>query len=608
MPPRQVYGKKKAHVFASTTFLENPVKVRPDDALQDLTAKVSKLQVADAPQKSANCRIALCEVSDNENKTKISVNSAAIDILKNVDSIFVRESPEKPRLYAQPAELHDLKTNTSKVKGTIATAQDSVRRSSPCRKEKDKDERHKQTLLTDSFPRQPSTPDSQAWHDPMLSHLGPLTSLTKPKISSFQEFDATLSAHFRISKIAEASFSQVFLLSLPSSSSSARRRFPQPSVLKLIPLTPPSHLIPKRPSKLLASLLDVCSAPDNVASEVRLLQHLSPVPGFTNFRAVHLLRGRPGTSFCGAYKAWEVEQRSNGRETSHFPDPNRKSAYGEDQLWAAIEMQDAGMDLERLIETPKWHALGIAAVWDVFWQVVLACGKAELASRWEHRDLHLGNICVNIDRLHTPKSERLPVEGFRRNVGLTGLEVTVIDYTISRADIPPDLGTEEVAFIDLEEDQALFEGDGNIEYQYDIYRFMRSAVFLDDPLADAEARYEDIENSGRTWRGYHPQSNLVWLHFVLHQLLANHTRHRDDGVTTSGDIGPRSVDHEVTLKELNSLLKLENWSTSDLRSAGDLVTLAIKRGWLDTEDVDAMVEESKPRRRKPRTATKKSMD
>ncbi|KAF2156998.1 hypothetical protein K461DRAFT_210853, partial [Myriangium duriaei CBS 260.36] len=429
------------------------------------------------------------------------------------------------------------------------------------------------------------------------THLDQLVSLTSSTLASFMEFDSSLSAHFHITKIAEASFSQVFLLSVPDNDKAvptSRRHAPKPSVLKLIPLTPPSSLIPARQSKAYANLLSLCSTPTNVASEVRLLQHLSPVPGFTNFRGLHLLRGRPGPAFCSGYKTWDTAQRREGKERSHFPDPNRKNAYGADQLWAVIEMQDAGSDLERLVETPAWAAFGISAVWDVFWQVVLACGKAETASRWEHRDLHMGNICVRLPQNSTGDGgkglQSRHDDTKTRKVGFTGLEATVIDYTISRAEIHAPSGAVEVAFIDLDEDPALFEGDGDVEYQYDIYRFMRAAVFLDDPLADANTRQDEIDASGRTWRGYHPQSNVVWLHFILHQMLENFdhraaTIGNSEEQTRAETPVPVDLNCETILRELAALLCLDGWRASGLRSAGDLVALALKRTWLNVDDV-----------------------
>ena len=564
MPPRQVYGKKKAHVFNNKVFLETPVKIRSDETIEELTATVSKLQLTAAKPcthlKQPSPRQALGEICDNRRKS------------------------DGPHGYSKSAKASSPPSNAPSPVESLGQERD---RETPSSQELEKAKPES---------TQPSEVDLYA------SHLDPLLSLGAPKPTPFLDFDSSLGAHFEISKIAEASFSQVFMLSLPDSGhKSPSRSLPRASVLKLIPITPPTSLIPKRPTKKLCDLLNLCSTPINVASEVRLLQHLCSVPGFTNFRALHLLRGRPGPAFCASYKAWDMDQKRNGRERSHFPDPNREASYGEDQLWAVIEMQDAGTDLEHLIDSQVWHDLGIEAVWDVFWQVILACGKAETASRFEHRDMHLGNICVKLAENNAAElSRHHPGRG--RKLGMTGLEATVIDYTISRAEIPSTTDEEEIVFIDLDADQALFEGDGEEEYQYEIYRYMRSAVFLDDPVADYNDRYDEVEASERMWRGYHPQSNVVWLHFILYRLLETYEYWQAEEPNET----PEEGGHYSVLQELNSMLAVDNWQASTVRSAGDLVAMALERKWLDVEDVVGRVVipvEKHSRRRKVTTKT-----
>ena len=132
----------------------------------------------------------------------------------------------------------------------------------------------------------------------------------------------------------------------------------------------------------------------DVLSEVKLLQNLNYIPGFTNFRDLTVLQGRPSSSFNNAWKSWN-KSRPRGKK-SYFPDPSKKTSYDETQLWAVIEMQDAGMDCEKLMEA---EGLGtIWELWDVFWGVCLSVAKAEEACQFEHRDLHMGNICVRSSR------------------------------------------------------------------------------------------------------------------------------------------------------------------------------------------------------------------
>ena len=116
----------------------------------------------------------------------------------------------------------------------------------------------------------------------------------------------------------------------------------------------------------------------------------------------------------------------------------------------------------------------------MFWGVVIALAKGEDAVGFEHRDLHMGNICVS-------KRNRLSsnhVGGDPGHIdptlklGFTGIETTLIDYTISRAEIAQGRGDDDgdVAFLDLEKDLSIFRGDAEVEYQYEIYRYMRAAM------------------------------------------------------------------------------------------------------------------------------------
>lgn len=90
---------------------------------------------------------------------------------------------------------------------------------------------------------------------------------------------------------------------------------------------------------------------------------------------------------------------------------------------------------------------------------------------FKHRDLHENNICVS-----TREPSR-DVNSLPESVlfGRSGLEVTLIDYGLSRAKLP----TGEVMFYDLEDDLVVFRGEDG-KPQYDTYR--RYVWFLDSKL------------------------------------------------------------------------------------------------------------------------------
>ncbi len=418
----------------------------------------------------------------------------------------------------------------------------------------------------------PTLPASDTYSD----HCANLLRLSNHALGDFAEWSNELSCHFAITKIAEASFGEVYRLSLleqlPGFSSSDE------SVFKVIALKPPQTTVPldKRKREAEKKRIDAMSKPDDVANEVRLLQRMSIIPGFTNFRDVRVVKGRPPAPFIEAFKAWNVSQKARQKDASHFPDPAKKGSYADDQLWAVIEMQDAGTDLECLIE--RGGCSSIWYVWDTFWQVVLSLAKGEEGAEFEHRDLHLGNICVR----DTIDFDEKTIET-KRKLNFTGIETTIIDYTISRAHMPDS----SVAYQDLSRDSGLFEGDSTEEYQYDIYRYMRGAVLAND--AYAEPHFSG-RRPGR-WVDYHPVTNSIWLHFILYKLL-------EQTDWPSASKPPlrkqkeaharckRASDLEHVLLRVQDLLDPAAICNEDgLKSATALVGLALGEGWLDAEDV-----------------------
>lgn len=422
-------------------------------------------------------------------------------------------------------------------------------------------------------------PSSPPQINPHNLHCFELLQLSLHGLVAFDEWSEQLSTHFTVTKIAEASFGEVYRLSLLQDLSTFSSS--DESVFKIIALTPPPSELPIDKRKCAAALKQAngMSKPSDVANEVRLLQRMSSIPGFTNFRDVRILQGRPSQPFISAFKAFNSEQKRRKKDTSIFPDPAKKTSYRDEQLWAVIEMQDAGSDLERFVETGQCHS--IWSVWDIFWQVVLSLAKGEEGAEFEHRDLHLGNICVRMPTLASALG--LQEIDVKRKLNFTGVETTIIDYTISRA-IMPDSS---IAFHDLAKDSSLFQGDSTEEYQYDIYRFMRSAVYHNEPLVI----FDQTSAMSASWEDYHPITNLVWLHFLLHTLLEQldwpsasraPPRKQKDAYAR----WKRSNDLEHELLRVQKLLDPETGLCRNaMRCASDLVGLALTEAWLGEEDV-----------------------
>lgn len=218
-----------------------------------------------------------------------------------------------------------------------------------------------------------------------------------------------------------------------------------------------------------------------------------------------------------------------------------------------------------------------------------------------------------------------------RNLGFTGVETTLIDYTLSRADLGSahEIGEayhdESVAYYDLAKDPSIFEGDGEEDYQYDIYRHMRAVVMYGDPISkgpsqpkkrapkgpeksrrqDHDEQQEQHRIQSSRWKAHHPLTNLVWLHFLLYKLTEQlgdwPSSHSPPPVATKNDEKvdarrEKGLDLERKLQKLTELLDLEkmleNVSEMGIASAKELVSWAVEARWFSEQDALGIPEEA----------------
>lgn len=521
-----------------------------------------------------------------------------------------------------------------------------------------------------------SLPPMRGSENIYTTYVAPLLALSEQhNIIPFEQWSSELDTCVDVTKIAEASFSEVYRLTVRN----AKLGTAGESVLKIVPIrtapgTPlPSECTtderPRRKGDITRQLKKEQekreeedqwkSRVEDVECEARLLQNLNCIPGFTNFRELTILQGRLSPSFGQAWKEWN-KSRPKGKK-SEFPDPTKRASYDDTQLWAVIEMQDAGTDCGKIME--KGGINTIWEVWDIFWGVCLSVAKAEEACRFEHRDLHMDNICIRSSRPDSNLTDCTVKNPVKRKLGFTGFETTVIDYTLSRADIiAPSSGRSslstplssrsssftsnsdtshnpEVAYLDLDKDPALFEGDAEVEYQYEIYRYMRGVVYHNDPfkfetetpddalehalanLHCSPRKHDDHHSNDaprrsprkqpqtpskvlplKPWKHFYPKTNLVWAHFILYSLLSN----LSDSGNEPADLSPTDlianiidVDmagapriHKKAVKLHKILLKVaillepgRLGPKSKLMSMRDLVILALEGSWLSPQDV-----------------------
>lgn len=138
----------------------------------------------------------------------------------------------------------------------------------------------------------------------------------------------------------------------------------------------------------------------------------------------------------------------------------------------------------------------------------------------QHRDLHEGNLCIRQVREPKDKDATAGVV-----YGYSGLEITILDYGLSRADDAHAAAPAESALAyDLEKDLSLFTSTH--APQCKVYRQMRSYLLTGDRVQLPPKRHSQPYEQGPderpiSWFTYAPFTNVLWLAYIYEYLTAN---------------------------------------------------------------------------------------
>ncbi|KAF7590451.1 hypothetical protein BBP40_002855 [Aspergillus hancockii] len=426
-----------------------------------------------------------------------------------------------------------------------------------------------------------------AYVRPILNEA--LSPVAAQSVQKFGSWAARAGNMLEVVKIAEGSYGEVYKLRLReevckkemSKSKLARLKAYGDGVFKVVPLRARSGAGSKKFTRI-----------EELVSEVKMLKYLDPIPGFARFREIHVVQGRFPTSF---QKAWDHYKKT--KDDCLNPNPSSKRAYPDSQLWAVVEMDDAGCELEKF----SWSS--VFQIYDIFWGVAMALARAEESNRLDG--------CMN-----PPTDLELMRQSYSSGFGLSTLETTIIDYSLSRAELRVEASADvvEVASSDLDKKQ-IFDAIGRDEDEAmlrDTYRYMRAQLYSGTPTET-----EKMPDIPGIWAEYAPRTNLVWLLFLLKSLLKNRkaeevslppprqplapcspnkeikqtaksikkTKLHMSQTTASV---PKQVSHMKTtledrLRAVLDLLDLKH-GHEDMCCAADLVAYAIDSHWLDEKD------------------------
>ncbi|KAF4622651.1 hypothetical protein G7Y89_g14377 [Cudoniella acicularis] len=377
-------------------------------------------------------------------------------------------------------------------------------------------------------------------------HLAPIIEAYRKdagrvlEIKDWHDLIAPLST---ITKIAEASYAEVYRI----------EAYQQTSILKMIRLQSPTD-----PDSLhISSAIKISS----VLSELRIMNALTEIPGFVTFKDAHLIQGKTTDFFKRAYNEYAEE-----KDGSEFPDPD---SYTNHTLFLAIELGDAGTVLD------EFKLFTIAEVWDILLSTIAALGKGEIDCEFEHRDLHENNICI--DRPLMPRARENPELPIR--FGFSGLEITLIDYGLSRAS----LKCGDVVYLDLEEDLSIFQAsDGNP--QFNAYKKMRTHLFTGTRTMYKKTWHNAASRSlsnGHTWSEHIPYTNVIWISYLFNYLKRIFKETTDeDGLA---ELKKFIEETKEFSKCLDTRTKVENGA---FMCAQDVFAYVIEVGWMTREQAE----------------------
>ncbi|XP_047430907.1 uncharacterized protein haspin [Mugil cephalus] len=286
-------------------------------------------------------------------------------------------------------------------------------------------------------------------------------------------------------KVGEGTFGEVFSITNASGDAVA---------LKVIPVEG-SEKVNGEDQKTFGEILHEIIISKELSS-LKEKQH-NQTHGFIGLNNLHCVQGCYPPDFMNA---WDKFDQRKGSEN------DRPDFFDKDQLFIILEFEFGGVDLENSNGTLS----SLVVAKSILHQVTAALAVAEQELRFEHRDLHWGNLLVKATK---HKTGSFLLNGTAHSLETRGVHVRIIDYSLSRLEID-DL----TVSCDISNDEELFMGQG--DYQFDIYRLMR-------------------QENGNNWSEYCPHTNVLWLHYLCSKLLSMKYR-------GSGGRGAKDVREELT--------------------------------------------------------------
>lgn len=447
-------------------------------------------------------------------------------------------------------------------------------------------------------------------------------------ILSFLHYGCKIAKHYDVVKVGEGSYSSVFALTPKKEASAAQSHHMatdpnalyRTTIIKLMPILLPDH-----------GDREDMTEPYFIANETQTMRLMDPIHGFIRYRGLTVTRGLWHKSFLDAFRTFAKSYKSKAENE----DP--ETAFDASQHYALIEMEDAGIEINDIKRPSDFQ------IYDIFWMTATHLANAETMRSFEHRDLHVSNICVKPDN---PLEDRIDVDEHtagtitkppKHLLGMSNINVTLIDYTFSRATLatPEEDPTDSIYrhahkitnfrefYIQGNEyDQLLknnfISGENTEQEPQHHNNHTSSSTAKNQPKPKFEERmqtytyakvasivdqnYQTLLSNKQTYDARHskviapweasvPKTNVCWLGYLAACLLQRAGKiARTKYVKNSNDVAKalqnKMRSDMVQVKELLCHDDIEMLPGS----ANAVVGLGVERGWLVQEDIQAFRE------------------
>jgi serine/threonine-protein kinase haspin len=354
----------------------------------------------------------------------------------------------------------------------------------------------------------------------------------------------------KIEKIAEASYAEVYRVTNDKGT----------SIIKVIRLHSPIKAQTKTQQR--AGLVDEePHSESDLKGELQISEWLADIPGFVVYKERYIVRGKACHGLLETHQSFHRKMKRRDPDRLQFyPSPSR---YLDDTKFLVVELGDAGTALE------DFALVDSSQLWDIFFLVAIALARAEDLILFEHRDLHEGNLCIR----KSGKQSALPRDS---NFGASGLDITILDYGLSRAEDVSQHDGDPVSY-DLEKDLGIFTSTHAA--QCTVYRQMRSFLLTGErtclPPQEHHTPYEAGIDGPISWDTYASYTNVLWLAYIYQYLVRNF----------KGDKKELAQYKRIT-RELWTYLNPEaKREVPCFASAADVVRFAVEAGWIQPDQL-----------------------